>query len=190
MVSYTTLNVPAPVSSAMIARGMHWGALVVTVGTLFGLTTVLFVQLFGQARIAFSLGRDGLLPPFLRTVHPRLRTPWIAQLVIGAIVVCLSATLKLDSLADLVNMGTLFAFVLVAIGVWLIRVREPHLERKFRAPALPLMSAGAIIGSLYLMLTLPALTKIVFFSWMALGLIVYFSYGRAHSKWKASASSA
>jgi APA family basic amino acid/polyamine antiporter len=189
MVPYTTLNVPAPVSSAMIATGMRWGALVVTVGTLFGLTTVLFVQLFGQARIAFSMGRDGLLPPFLQTVHAKRHTPWIAQLIIGAVVIALSATLKLDALADLVNMGTLFAFVLVAIGVWLIRVREPHLERKFRTPVLPLMSLGTIIGSCYLIITLPQLTKIVFFSWMAVGLIVYFAYSRRNSKWKESALS-
>jgi APA family basic amino acid/polyamine antiporter len=184
MVPYTTLNVPAPVSSAMIATGMHWGALVVTIGTLFGLTTVLFVQLFGQARIAFSMGRDGLLPPFLQAVHPRLHTPWIAQSIIGGIVVVLAATLKLDSLADLVNAGTLFAFILVAIGVWIMRVREPQLKRPFRTPALPLMSIGTIAGSCYLMVTLPSLTKIVFFSWMAAGLVVYFAYGRRNSKWK------
>lgn len=184
MVPYTTLNVPAPVSSAMIATGMRWGAMVVTVGTLFGLTTVLFVQLFGQARIAFSLGRDGLLPAFLQTIHPRRQTPWVAQAIIGVVVVVLAATLKLDSLADLVNMGTLFAFILVAIGVWLLRVREPHLERKFRAPLLPLMSLGTIAGSLYLIVTLPQLTKVVFFAWMAAGLLVYFGYSRRNSKWK------
>lgn len=184
MVSYKTLNVPAPVSSAMIATGMHWGAMVVTIGTLFGLTTVLFVQLFGQARIAFSLGRDGLLPPFLQRVHPRLHTPWVAQLIIGGVVVVLSSTLNLDSLADLVNAGTLFAFILVAIGVWVTRVREPELERKFRAPLLPLMSIGTIVGSAYLMITLPILTKVVFFSWMAFGLVIYFTYSRRKSKWK------
>jgi APA family basic amino acid/polyamine antiporter len=184
MVPYTTLNVPAPVSSAMIATGMHWGAMVVTIGTLFGLTTVLFVQLFGQARIAFSLGRDGLLPPFLQTIHARRHTPWVAQAIIGAIVIVLAGTLKLDNLADLVNAGTLFAFILVAIGVWLLRVREPHLERKFRAPLLPLMSTGAVAGSLYLLFTLPALTKTVFFAWMAIGLVIYFAYGRRNSKWQ------
>jgi APA family basic amino acid/polyamine antiporter len=100
------------------------------------------------------------------------------------VVVVLAATLKLDSLADLVNMGTLFAFILVAIGVWLLRVREPHLERKFRAPLLPLMSLGTIAGSLYLIVTLPQLTKVVFFAWMAAGLLVYFGYSRRNSKWK------
>ena len=182
IVPYQSLNVPAPVSTALLLSGMRAGAAVVSVGAVLGLTTVLFVQLFGQARIMFSLGRDGLLPRFLQTVHPTLRTPWISQLIIGGVVMIISAVVDLDNLAKLVNMGTLFAFILVAIGVWIVRHTEPDVKRPFRSPMLPVMATGAIVGSLFLMSRLPMLTKYVFFGWMAIGLVIYFGYGRSHSK--------
>jgi basic amino acid/polyamine antiporter, APA family len=182
IVPYTSLNVPAPVSTALLLNGIRWGAMIVSIGAVLGLTTVLFIQLFGQARILFSLGRDGLLPAFLDRIHPRLHTPWVAQLIIGAVVMAISAVVDLDNLAKLVNMGTLFAFTLVAIGVWMLRRSEPDLPRKFRTPALPVMATGTVVGSLFLMLQLPWLTKFVFLGWMAIGLTIYFCYGRSHSK--------
>ena len=142
----------------------------------------MLVMLLGQSRVFFSMSRDGLLWPWASVIHPRFRTPWISNIVVGTIVAFLPALLPIDRLSELVNMGTLLAFAIVSAGVWILRVRHPDLHRPFRTPAVPLIPILGILSALYLIYKLPALTKIVVGVWLVLGLAIYFGYSIRHRK--------
>jgi APA family basic amino acid/polyamine antiporter len=159
MVKYTQLNVASPVSFAMIAAGLNWAAAIISVGAIAGLTTVLLALLFGQSRIFFAMSRDGLLPPIFSQVHPKTRTPWISSVIIGIVA----------------------AFVLVSVGVIVLRRSQPHLARGFRVPGIPLVPILSILGALFLMANLPLETWIRFVVWLLIGLAVYYFYGRRKS---------
>ena len=179
LVSYKTLNVSAPVALAIDATGVGWGSLLVKVGAVFGLATVMLVMLLGQTRVFFSMSRDGLLPKWASAIHPKFRTPWITTIVFGAFAAIMPAFLPIDKLAQLVNIGTLLAFTIVCAGVWILRVRSPHMGRPFKTPLVPLLG---ILTAVYLMTQLQAITWIVMILWLLVGLVIYFSYSKRHSK--------
>jgi len=145
-------------------------------------------MLLGQSRVFFSMSRDGLLPRLFSTVHPRFRTPWISTLTVGTFVAVLAASLPINVLTEMVSIGTLLAFVIVSAGVWIIRRRNPDLERPFRTPWVPFTPIMGILMSLGLMLTLSRPTWIRLVVWLVLGLLIYFGYGRNHSRAQAAAS--
>jgi len=182
LVSYRALDVAQPVALGIDVTGVTWGSLLVKIGAVFGLGTVMLVMLLGQSRVFFSMSRDGLLPKWASDIHPKFRTPWISNIVVGTIVAFLPALLPIDKLAELVNMGTLLAFAIVSAGVWILRVRHPDLERPFRTPLVPVVPILGILSALYLMANLPLLTWIVVIVWLFVGLAIYFGYSTRHSK--------
>jgi APA family basic amino acid/polyamine antiporter len=182
MVSYKQLDVASPVSHAMILVGLNWAGAIISVGAICGLTTVLLVLLFGQSRIFFSMSRDGLLPTAFSRVHPRFRTPWIATLIVGAAVALISGLTPIDVVAELTNIGTLSAFVLVGVAILVLRRTQPNLRRGFRVPWVPWVPLLSIVTSFVLIVSLPLVTIIRFIVWLALGLAIYFLYSRFHSR--------
>ena len=179
---YTELNTAAPMADALKAVGYDWIASLVSLGALAGLTTVILILMMGQSRVLFAMSRDRLLPGALSAVHPRYGTPWVISLVTGVAVALLATFVPLSTLADMVNIGTLFAFVLVSIGVIVLRRTQPDLPRAFRTPAVPLVPILAVVACVFLMLNLGTLTWWRFLVWMALGFAVYFFYGYRHSR--------
>jgi basic amino acid/polyamine antiporter, APA family len=182
MVPFAQLNVASPVSFALIHVGLDWAGSVIAVGAIAGLTTVLLALLFAQSRIFFAMSRDGLMPPLFARIHPTFRTPYLSQAIIGIVVAFLAALTPIDVIAELVNIGTLGAFVLVSFGVIILRRREPNLARGFRVPGLPWLPLLSIAGCLFLIANLPWLTIVRFIVWLAIGLVVYFAYSRHRSK--------
>jgi APA family basic amino acid/polyamine antiporter len=182
LVPYKSLDVGDPIVVGIRATNHAWGALLVEFGAVCGLGTTMLVMLFGQSRVFFSMSRDGLIWPWASQVHPKYRTPWISNIVFGLVAGIMPALLPVGKLAELVNMGTLLAFAIVCAGVWILRVRHPELPRPFKTPLVPLVPILGIVTSLYLVWTLPALTKEVVFGWLLVGLIVYFTYSVRHSK--------
>lgn len=181
MVNYRTLNVADPMAVAIDATGIAWGSLLVKVGAVFGLATVMLVMLLAQSRIFYSMSRDGLLWKWAGKIHPRFRTPYLSNIVVGTLVAFCPALLPIDRLAELVNMGTLLAFAIVCAGVWILRRRLPHLHRPFKTPLVPLVPILGIVTALYLIWSLPALTKEVVVIWLVIGLGIYFTYSVKHS---------
>ena len=169
-------------ADALEAVGYDWIASLVSLGALAGLTTVILILMMGQSRVLFAMSRDRLLPGGLAAVHPRFGTPWVISLVTGVVVALIATFVPLSTLADMVNIGTLFAFVLVSIGVIVLRRTQPDLPRAFRTPAVPLIPILAVIACVFLMLNLGTLTWWRFLVWMALGFVVYFLYGYRNSR--------
>ncbi|QHN03150.1 amino acid permease [Granulicella sp. WH15] len=182
LVNYRALNVADPVAVGIDVTGVRWGSILVKIGAVFGLGTVMLVMLLGQSRVFFSMSRDGLLWKWAGAIHPKFRTPWISNIVVGAIVAFMPAVLPIDRLSELVNMGTLLAFAIVCAGVWILRRRSPELPRPFKTPLVPLVPILGIVSALYLVWTLPTLTKEVVIGWLILGLLIYFTYSVKHSK--------
>ncbi len=182
MVPYDRLDIDAPVSDAFAQRGLPWARRLIDVGALTGITSVLLVQLLAQPRILMAMGRDGLIPPRLfAAVHPSFGTPWKATIVTAVVVSILASLLPLRLLAELTNIGTLFAFVVVCAAVLVMRRVQPRAERPFRVPLAPLTPLLGIAICLVLMLSLPAENWLRLVVWLALGLVIYFGYGRRNS---------
>ena len=182
LVSYTRLNVGAPIALGMAETGIRWGEYLVLIGTIMGLSTVMLVMLLGQSRVFYSMSRDGLLWKWAGSIHPRFRTPWISSIVVGVFVAMLPALLPINVLNDLTSIGTLLAFVIVCAGVWVLRKRRPDLHRPFKTPLVPLVPILGILCSLLLMLGLPASAWLRLVAWLILGMIIYWTYGVKHSK--------
>jgi basic amino acid/polyamine antiporter, APA family len=182
MVKYTDIKVDAPLAEAFRSVGKPGFATVISVGALFGLTTVMLILLLGQSRVFFAMSRDQLLPPGFSAVSQRFGTPIRTSITTGLVVALISTFAPLSELAELVNIGTLFAFILVAIGVLVLRRTRPDLPRAFRCPGVPVVPVLAVLASFYLMLNLPGATWIRFIVWMVIGFVVYFSYGARHSR--------
>jgi APA family basic amino acid/polyamine antiporter len=181
MVPYQQLGVADPVAVAIDATGIAWLSVLVKFAALAGLTTVIFVLLFGQARILFSIAQDRLLPAFFSEVHPRFRTPFASQGLIGVIVALIAATFPIGLLGEMVSIGTLFAFLLVCIAVMHLRRSAPRTKRPFRTPGVPWVPLFGIGFSLLLMLGLPLGTWVRLVVWLAIGLAIYFGYGHRRS---------
>ncbi|MCC5473820.1 amino acid permease [Streptomyces barringtoniae] len=182
MQKYSRLSVEAPLADAFKAIGHPWYAGVISFGAAVGLTTVCMILLLGQTRVFFAMSRDGLLPRFFSHVHPRFRTPHRPTILLGVIIAIVAGFTSLSALAELVNIGTLFAFVVVAISVIILRRTRPDLPRAFRTPWVPVIPILSVCASLWLMLNLPAETWLRFAIWMVIGFAVYFFYGRTHSR--------
>jgi APA family basic amino acid/polyamine antiporter len=182
MVKYDRIKVNAPLAEAFRSVGHPGFATVISVGALIGLTTVMMILMLGQSRVFFAMSRDRLLPPVFSKVSPRFGTPVRTSILTGVVVALISTFVPLTALAELVNIGTLFAFVLVAVGVLVLRRTRPDLERAFRCPGVPVVPILAVLAAFYLMLNLPAATWVRFFVWMAIGLVVYVAYSARHSR--------
>jgi APA family basic amino acid/polyamine antiporter len=182
MVPYTDLNVAAPMSLAMERIGAPtWVRISVDVGAVLGLGSVILVMLLGQSRVFYSMSRDGLLGKWAGAVHPKFRTPYLSTIFTGIAVGLATGILPLQLLGQLVNIGTLLAFVLVCIGVMVLRKTRPDLERPFRTPWVPFVPIMGILCCFGLMLTLPGDTWIRLVVWLIIGFVIYFGYSRSHS---------
>lgn len=182
MVPYNQINIDAPVSNAFKQVGLPWAQFIISFGALAGITSVLLVMMLSQPRIFLAMARDGLVPrSFFGAVHEKFRTPYKSTILTGIFVSILAGFLPLRILAELVNIGTLFAFVIVCAAVLIMRRTNPEAERPFRAPWVPFIPVMGILTCLMLMFSLPAENWWRLFVWLALGFIIYFGYGRKHS---------
>ncbi|HEY7685157.1 MAG TPA: amino acid permease [Gemmatimonadales bacterium] len=182
MVPYIELNLPAPMAYAMEKIGAPWWVRVsIDVGAVLGLGSVILVMLLGQSRVFYSMSRDGLLGRWAGKVHPTFRTPYLSTIYTGIAVGLATGFLPLQLLGQLVNIGTLLAFVLVCAGVWILRTKRPDLERPFKTPLVPFVPIMGILCCLGLMLTLPGDTWLRLLVWLLIGFAIYFGYSRRHS---------
>ncbi|MCX6214511.1 amino acid permease [Spirosoma sp.] len=182
MVPFKSLDLKAPVAQAFADKGLTWAVYIITIAALGGLTSVMLVMMLGQTRVFLGMAKDGLIPPGLfASIHPRFKTPWKSTILVGLIVSIVAALTPIDKVSELTSSGTLLAFAMICGAVWLLRVREPNLERPYRTPVLPLIATLGILANLYLMYNLRTDTKISFVIWCAIGLVVYFTYSRKHS---------
>jgi APA family basic amino acid/polyamine antiporter len=186
MVPYAQLNLPAPMAYAMEQiHAPRWVRLSVDVGAVLGLGSVILVMLLGQSRVFYSMSRDGLLGKWASGVHPRFRTPYLSTIFTWVAVGLATGILPLQLLGQLVNIGTLLAFVLVCFGVLVMRWKRPDLQRPFRTPWVPFVPIMGIVCCLGLMATLPEDTWIRLIVWLVIGMAIYFGYGRRHSRLRA-----
>ncbi|MFG1683173.1 amino acid permease [Nonomuraea sp. NPDC049269] len=182
MQRYDQLSEKAPLADAFTAVGQSWAAALISIGAIAGLTTVVMILMLGQSRVLFAMCRDGLLPRGLAKVHPRFGTPARLTIIIGLVSAALSGFISLGALAELVNIGTLFAFVVVSAGVIILRRTRPDLHRAFRTPFVPVLPILSVLACVYLMLNLPVETWLRFVIWMIIGAVLYFVYGYRHSR--------
>ncbi len=190
MLPYKMLDTAEPLATAFSGLGMTWTAGIISLGAVFATTSVLVVFQLGQPRIFFSMARDGLLPPWAARVHPRFRTPHITTILTGVFVATFAAIANIDEIVQLTNIGTLFAFVLVAAGIIILRRTNPNQPRPFKTPLVPLVPVLAIVSCAYLMFQLPWETWLRFIIWLAIGLVFYFMYGIRHSELRGPVSNA
>lgn len=181
IVPYQRLNVPDPLAVGIDATGLTWLSPVIKISALFGLFSTMLVQLLGQSRIFFSMSRDGLLPKLFSRVHPRFRTPHLSTMITGSVMAVAAGLLPLTTLGQLVSMGTLLAFVLVCIGIIILRRTAPDLPRPFRTPAVPLVPILGALACFIQMLALPISTWIRLVGWLGLGMLIYFGYSAKRS---------
>ena len=179
---YNQLDVSHPVGFAVDSiPGLKWMGWIINLGAVLGLASVILVMLLGQSRVFYSMSRDGLLPPWVGKVHPRFRTPYLTQIFVGLFAMFFTGVFPIQLLGELVNIGTLLAFVLVCASILILRKTRPDLDRPFKTPWVPFVPIMGVLSCLGLMATLPADTWLRLFVWMVIGLVIYFVYGRRHS---------
>jgi basic amino acid/polyamine antiporter, APA family len=178
---YMFKETAAPVAFALKIVGVHWADIVISIGALCGITSVLLVSFFGQSRVFFSMSRDGLLPEFFSRLHKDFRTPTNGIIIVGIVASVIAAFLPITALAELVNIGTLAAFIIVSASIIILRRQRPDLNRPFKTPLVPLVPILAIIFCSFLVAELPTITHIRFVVWLAIGLFIYYFYGRKKS---------
>ena len=184
LTSYKNLNVPQPVYVAIAAAGpaLKWLTYFINIGAILGLASVVLVMLMGQPRIFFSMSRDGLLPAVFGKVHPRFQTPYVTTIVTGIVAAAVAGFFPIALLGELVSIGTLLAFVIVCVGVMVLRYARPNIPRPFRTPLVPIVPILGILICGYMMSSLPSDTWIRLIVWMLAGLLIYFLYGMRHSR--------
>jgi basic amino acid/polyamine antiporter, APA family len=184
VVSYTRLNVPDPIAVAIdsLGQSVAWLRPIVKIGAVAGLSSVILVMMLGQPRIFYAMSKDGLLPPVFSVVHPRFRTPWLAQILTGVIAMLIAGLFPIGLLGELVSIGTLLAFAIVCAGIFVLRFTDPQIHRPFRTPVFWLVCPLGVFFCGWLMYGLPLDTWARLLIWMAIGLVIYFSYGRRHSR--------
>jgi APA family basic amino acid/polyamine antiporter len=189
MLPFRQLDVPAPIYTAVDAIGpsLAWLKPVVTTGAIIGLFSTMLSLLYGQSRIFYAMGRDGLLPPAFAWVHSKRRTPWFGTLITASAAALMGGLFPIGLLGELVSVGTLLAFALICAGVIYLRIKEPNLERPFKTPFWKVTAPLGVIACLYLVFSLPMATFARLFIWMAIGLVVYFLYARRNSKYREDA---
>jgi APA family basic amino acid/polyamine antiporter len=182
MLPYPQIPVNAPISGTFLHFHLQIASVIITIGALTGITSVLLVMLLSQPRVLLAMARDGLLPEgFFAAVHPRFRTPHKSTILTGLFCIVASSLFPLEALAHMVSIGTLFAFVVVCSAVWLMRFIDPKAERPFRAPLMNVVAPLGILLCLIMMVYLGPQNWIRLFVWLAVGLVIYFSYSRHHS---------
>jgi len=181
MVPYDQIDINAPVAQAFAAHGLQWAQRLVDIGAITGITSVLLVLMLSQPRILLAMARDGMIPEsFFGAVHSKFRTPWKATVLTGIFVGIMTTLLPLRILAELTNIGTLLAFVIVCSAVLIMRKKHPEAARPFRVPWVPFVPIAGIVCCLILMFSLPAENWWRLILWLAIGFVIYFSYGHRH----------
>jgi APA family basic amino acid/polyamine antiporter len=181
MVPYDEIDINAPVAVAFASHGLPWAQRLIDVGAITGITSVLLVLMLSQPRVLLAMARDGMVPPAIfSAIHPKLRTPWKSTIITGLFVGIMAAFLPLRILAELTNIGTLFAFIIVCAAVLIMRKTHPHAERPFRSPWVPFVPIMGILSCLVLMFSLPVENWERLFIWLVIGFVIYFGYGRRH----------
>jgi basic amino acid/polyamine antiporter, APA family len=183
MVPWKAVNIEAPLAVAFLDRGLKTASTVITAGALAGLTSVMLVMLLGQTRVLYSMANDGLLPrKFFAAIHPKFRTPYKTTILVGLLAAIVGSITPIDQLGKMVNIGTLLAFVIVCVAVIVLRRTNPNQARPFRTPLVPLIPGLGILINVYMMINLGRINWLRLIVWLAIGLVVYFSYGRHHSR--------
>jgi len=182
IIPWDKLNVPDPLAVALQYIHADWAAGILALGAVAAMTSVLLVFQLGQARIFMSMARDGLLPPWAARLHPRYKTPHVTTIVTGIFVALFAAVAPIGVVLELTNIGTLFAFILVALGIIVLRRTDPSRPRPFRTPWVPALPIISILFCAYLIVSLPTLTKVRFVAWLAAGAVIYFAYSVRHSR--------
>jgi len=182
IVPYLQLDVPDPIAVAADHAGLGWMSAAIKLGAIAGLSSVILVMLLGQSRIFWTMADDGLLPEFVSRVHPKFCTPWITTILTGIVVAFFAALFTVREAGSLVSIGTLLAFVIVSIGVLVLRIREPDLPRTFKTPAVWVVAPLGALSALYLMIALPWRTWERLIIWFVIGMVIYFFYGVRRSK--------
>jgi APA family basic amino acid/polyamine antiporter len=182
MVPRERIDINAPVSNAFAQIGLPWAQFIISIGAVAGITSVLLVMMLSQPRVLLAMARDGLVPTgFFGDIHEKFRTPWKSTILTGVFVAVMAALLPLRVLAELVNIGTLLAFVIVCTAVLIMRVTHPEAERPFRTPFFPVVPILGILTCLVLMFSLPVENWWRLIGWLVIGFFIYFGYGRFHS---------
>jgi APA family basic amino acid/polyamine antiporter len=184
VIRYTELGVPDPIARAIdsLGQGVAWLRPIIKVGAIAGLSSVILVMMLGQPRIFYAMARDGLLPPVFSHVHHRFRTPWLATILTGLVAMIMAGLFPIGILGELVSIGTLLAFTIVCAGVFVLRFTDPDIPRPFRVPAFWLVCPLGVLFCGWLMYNLPPDTWARLLVWMALGMAIYWLYGRRHSR--------
>ena len=183
MVPWREVNIEAPIARAFLDRGLTGASHIITLGALAGLTSVMLVMLLGQTRVLYSMANDGLLPKkFFADIHPKWRTPWKNTILVGLLAAVVGSLVPIDDIGKMVNIGTLLAFVIVCIAVVMLRRTDPDQARPFRTPWVPLVPILGVLFNGYMMYRLGWINWARLIIWLAIGLVVYFTYGRKHSK--------
>jgi APA family basic amino acid/polyamine antiporter len=188
MVPWRDVNIEAPIAQAFLDRGLNVASHIITLGALAGLSSVMLVMLLGQTRVLYAMANDGLLPSrFFADIHPKFRTPWKNTILVGCLAAVVGSVTPIDDIGKMVNIGTLLAFVIVCIAVMLLRKSNPAQPRPFRTPWVPLVPILGVLFNGYMMYELGWINWARLFIWLVIGLALYFSYGRHHSKVRAAA---
>jgi basic amino acid/polyamine antiporter, APA family len=183
MVPWREVNIEAPIARAFMDRGLTGASHIITLGALAGLTSVMLVMLLGQTRVLYSMANDGLLPKkFFADIHPKWRTPWKNTILVGLLAAVVGSLVPIDDIGKMVNIGTLLAFVIVCIAVVMLRRTDPDQPRPFRTPWVPVVPILGVLFNGYMMYRLGWINWARLIIWLAIGLVVYFTYGRKHSK--------
>ncbi len=184
MVNYRLLNVPDPIAVGIDSAGqsLFWLRPIIKIGAIAGMSSVILVLITGMPRILYSMSNDGLLPPVLGKVHRKYRTPHITTIIVGSVIAIISGLFPIDLIGELVSIGTLLAFAMVCVSILILRIRRPDMNRPFRTPLVWFVATAGAAGCLYLMTSLPVTTWERLGIWTVIGLLIYFLYGKKHSK--------